>query len=151
MSNEYVDYVCPKCKQSGGFEFYAGAYWDIYAQQFFMTDVKDEGYLPFFCSCGAEFEETEVVKVKKPRMKKTIIHVNQHNIRHNTKGRDSELPYDHRPVLTVKDYKHNRIGDEVLIYGQDGEPAARIVYSPDKPLSCGARVWIETFNKVEVV
>lgn len=25
-----------------------------------------------------------------------------------------------------------------------GEVVARVVYSPDKPLSCGARVWIET-------
>jgi hypothetical protein len=25
-----------------------------------------------------------------------------------------------------------------------------IKYSPDKPLSCGAKVWIETYGKVEV-
>jgi hypothetical protein len=33
---------------------------------------------------------------------------------------------------------------------KDGEPVARIVYSPDKPLDCGARVWIETYHEVEV-
>lgn len=27
----------------------------------------------------------------------------------------------------------------------------KIVYSPDKPLSCGAKVWIETEYNVEVV
>ena len=25
-----------------------------------------------------------------------------------------------------------------------------VIYSPDKPLSCGARVWIETYNPVIV-
>ena len=25
---------------------------------------------------------------------------------------------------------------------------SRVVYSPDKPLSCGAKVWIETYNPV---
>ena len=27
----------------------------------------------------------------------------------------------------------------------------KIVYSPDKPLSCGAKVWIETQDEVRVV
>jgi hypothetical protein len=36
-----------------------------------------------------------------------------------------------------------------IIYGQDGKEAARIIHRPDKPLSCGATVWIETNNKVE--
>jgi hypothetical protein len=26
-----------------------------------------------------------------------------------------------------------------------------VVYSPDKPLSCGAKVWIETQGNVEVI
>lgn len=73
---------------------------------------------------------------------KTIIHVNQHNIRANAKG--AKLP-----VLTCKTYKSNDYADEVVIYGRDGKVAARIVYSPDKPLSCGARVWIETECEVE--
>lgn len=73
---------------------------------------------------------------------KTIIHVNQHNIRANAKGADL-------PVITCKNYKKNTYANEVIIYGQDGKEAARVVYSPDKPLSCGARVWIETKNKVE--
>jgi hypothetical protein len=37
-----------------------------------------------------------------------------------------------------------------VILGQDGKEAARIIYSPDKPLSCGAKVWIETHNKVQI-
>lgn len=75
---------------------------------------------------------------------KTIIHVNQHNIRANAKGKKL-------PVITCKTYKSNIYANEAIIYGQDGKEAAKIVYSPDKPLSCGAKVWIETVNKVEIL
>jgi hypothetical protein len=76
---------------------------------------------------------------------KTIIHVNQHVIRKNTKTGESE------PCLTVKDYKRNRYAHEAIIRDDDGNEVARIVYNPHKPLSCGARCWIETQNEVEVV
>ena len=69
---------------------------------------------------------------------KTRIHVNQHNIRANAKGADL-------PVLTVKTYKENRKCNKVVVHG----PSA-VVYSPDKPLSCGAKVWIETESEVTV-
>ena len=73
---------------------------------------------------------------------KTKIHVNQHNIRANSKGADL-------PVITVKDYKMNRKTNMAeLVYGD--EVVARVVYSPDKPLSCGAKVWIETELEVRV-
>jgi hypothetical protein len=67
---------------------------------------------------------------------KTRIHVNQHNIRANLKGQDL-------PVITVKDYKQNRKTNTAQIV-KDGEVICEVVYSPDKPLSCGAKVWIET-------
>ena len=50
------------------------------------------------------------------------------------------------PVLTCKTYKSNTYAHEVIIDGP-----SRIVYSPDKPLSCGAHVWIETESKVKTV
>jgi hypothetical protein len=71
---------------------------------------------------------------------KTIIHVNQHNIRKNIKS-DGLLP-----VLTVKTYKSNDYAYEVEIKG-----SSKIIYRPDKPLSCGARVWIETESEVIVL
>jgi hypothetical protein len=71
---------------------------------------------------------------------KTIVHVNQHVIKANRKDGKND------PVLTVKTYKDNRYAHEILIKGD-----SRIVYSPDKPLSCGAHVWIETQAEVEVV
>lgn len=67
---------------------------------------------------------------------KSRIHVNQHNIRANSKG--AKLP-----VLTVKTYKGNTRCNTVEIRGP-----SKLVYSPDKPLSCGAKVWIETDSEV---
>jgi hypothetical protein len=70
---------------------------------------------------------------------KTIIHVNQHVIKANAKNGTTD------PVLTVKTYKENRYAHAVDIKGP-----STVVYSPDKPLSCGARVWIETQSEVEI-
>ena len=68
---------------------------------------------------------------------KTKIHVNQHVVRSNKKHGKKE------PVLTVKTYKRNTYAHEVEINGP-----SKVIYSPDKPLSCGARVWIETESEV---
>ena len=68
---------------------------------------------------------------------KTIIHVNQHVVKSNTKYNERE------PVLTVKTYKSNTYANEVEIKGD-----SKVIYSPDKPLSCGAKVWIETNGEV---
>ena len=73
-------------------------------------------------------------------MSKKYVHINQHVIRSNAKSGDRE------PVITVKTYKSNNYGHEVEINGP-----CRVVYSPDKPLSCGAKVWIETEAGVVVV
>jgi hypothetical protein len=69
---------------------------------------------------------------------KTIVHVNQHIIRRNSKTGQRD------PVLTVKTYRDNNYATRVQITG----PCV-VVYSPDKPLSCGAKVWIETDSIVE--
>jgi hypothetical protein len=71
---------------------------------------------------------------------KTIIHVNQHAVRRNIKAETPE------PVLTVKTYKSNTYAHEVSIEG-----SSKVVYSPHKPLSCGARVWIETESQVTII
>ena len=68
---------------------------------------------------------------------KTKIHVNQHVVRSNKKHGKKE------PVLTVKTYKSNTYAHEVEI-----NAPSKVIYSPDKPLSCGARVWIETESEV---
>ena len=71
---------------------------------------------------------------------KTIVHINQHVIKRNAKTGDRD------PVITAKTYKDNRYGHEVKITG----PCV-IKYQPDKPLACGAKVWIETQAGVEVL
>ena len=68
---------------------------------------------------------------------KTRIHVNQHIIRRNYKNNENE------PVLTCKTSKSNEYAHEVEILGP-----SKIIYSPEKPLSCGAKVWIETESEV---
>lgn len=73
------------------------------------------------------------------------IHVNQHVIKSNKKNGTTE------PVLTVKTYKENTYGHRVSIKDKDGNEVAAIIYSPEKPLSCGAHVWIETNQEVAVI
>ena len=73
---------------------------------------------------------------------KTKIHVNQFNIKHNNKNHD-----DRKKVLTVKTYKDNIYTDSVDILDDLGNTVATLRYSPDKPLSCGAKVWIEVDSK----
>lgn len=67
------------------------------------------------------------------------IHVNQHNIRANAKDGGN------RPTITVKTYKSNTLCNRVKINGP-----SELVYRPNKPLSCGARLWIQTTADIEV-
>lgn len=70
---------------------------------------------------------------------KTRIHVDRHTVRanHKTGARD--------PVISVATYKGTKKAHEVTVHG----PSV-MVYSPDKPLSCGAAVWLETLGEVTV-
>ena len=73
------------------------------------------------------------------RKTKTKIHVNQHIIKSNRK-KDLE-----EPVFTVKQGsgRPTRYAKGVIIDGP-----SQLVYRPNKPLSCGAHVWIETIADV---
>ena len=71
---------------------------------------------------------------------KTIVHVNQHVIKRNRKTGERA------PPLTVKTYKSNNYAHEVEIAGP-----CRVIYRPDKPLSCGAVCWIETEGTIKRV
>jgi hypothetical protein len=71
---------------------------------------------------------------------KKIVHVNQHVIKANRKNGVED------PVLTIKTYKDNIYAHEVEILGP-----SKIMYSPDKPLSCGAHVWIETQGDIIII
>ena len=76
---------------------------------------------------------------------KKIIHVNQHVIKSNSKNNECE------PVLTCKTYKDNKYASEVEILDKNGEVVAKVIYRPDNPLSCGAKVWIETDNEINIL
>jgi hypothetical protein len=73
--------------------------------------------------------------MNKPTIKR--IHVNQHIIKSNAKNGTND------PVFTVKNRGKTYTADRVKIRGE-----STLVYSPDNPLSCGARVWIETKSMV---
>lgn len=73
---------------------------------------------------------------------KTIVHVNQHKIKKNSQTGSRD------PVLTCKTYKSNEYAHEAVIVDDHGNEIARVVYRPEKPLSCGARCWIETKYRV---
>ena len=71
------------------------------------------------------------------KKRKRIIHVNQHVIKRNRKHNENA------PPLTCKTYNKNEYAYEVNLTG-----TSKVVYSPDKPLSCGAHVWIETHDSI---
>jgi len=67
------------------------------------------------------------------------IHVNQHVIKANAKYGENN------PVFTIKQGGKNTYAFNVKVKGE-----MELVYSPDKPLSCGAKVWIETRGEIEL-
>ena len=72
------------------------------------------------------------------------IHVDQHAIKRNNifkviDGEGAKLD----PPISVKTYKSNMKCFEVEIEGP-----SKLVYRPEKPLSCGAKLWIETTSEV---
>jgi hypothetical protein len=69
----------------------------------------------------------------------TRIHINRHRIQANAKHGINE------PVITVKRGKSTYYGHQVFIAGP-----SHVIYRPEKPLPCGAKVWIETRATVSV-
>lgn len=68
--------------------------------------------------------------------KKIIIHINSNIIKSNKHKSKSER----EPVIAIKGAINSYVHELVI-------PApCRIVYEPDKPLSCGAKVWIEVLD-----
>ena len=68
------------------------------------------------------------------------IHVNSNRIRSNSKNGTDD------PVITL------RHGNKVMSYGHSVEilGPSTVVYRPESPLPCGAKVWIETESEVRV-
>jgi len=77
--------------------------------------------------------------MKKAKTAKTIVHVNQHMLKHNQKH-GTEFP-----VLTVKHRGKTYYGHEVIYHD-----SSTTKYQPKKPLSCGAVCWVETEGDVTI-
>lgn len=73
----------------------------------------------------------------------TRVHINQHVIKRNAKTGERE------PCITIKQGKTNTYAHEAILRDDDGGEVGRVVYRPDKPLSCGAKVWIQVSGEVE--
>ena len=73
------------------------------------------------------------------KFKKTIIHINKNIIQQNNK-RGTKLP-----VCRVELNGKTWYGSKVDILGP-----SEMIYSPDKPRACGARLWIETNSEVVI-
>lgn len=69
-----------------------------------------------------------------------ILHINRNIIQANAKHGRSD------PVVRVEDGRKVTYCMEAIINGP-----SRMVYSPDKPRKCGAKLWIETEAEVEMV
>lgn len=68
---------------------------------------------------------------------KQILHVAQCAIAANRK--DGGL----RPPVIIRNYKGAERANEVELV-VDGKVVGKFVYSPHKPLACGARLWLES-------
>jgi hypothetical protein len=69
-----------------------------------------------------------------------IIHINRNIIQKNAKQKES------KPVCRVQKGNDVRYCMEVNIKGP-----SRMVYRPDNPRPCGAKLWIETDSDVELI
>lgn len=73
---------------------------------------------------------------------KKLIHIYQQRIRSNAKAAAAER----QPPVIVRQGRSSTYGNGVVVHGP-----SRVVYSPDKPLPCGAKLWIETTAEVEIL
>ncbi|MDJ0745845.1 MAG: helix-turn-helix domain-containing protein [Xenococcaceae cyanobacterium MO_167.B27] len=72
----------------------------------------------------------------KKQPKKTIVHVNSNTIKRNAKKSFGQR----EPVIAIKGRKN------INVHQLEIPVPCRVIYQPDKPLSCGAKVWIEVLD-----
>ena len=69
-----------------------------------------------------------------------VIHINRNIIQQNARRKET------KPVCRVQNGNDVRYCMEVNIKGP-----SRMVYRPDNPRPCGAKLWIETESDVELI
>jgi hypothetical protein len=77
---------------------------------------------------------------KRTRHKPTLIHVNKPQIDRNRKQETQE------PVITIRSGARTSRCHIAEIQG-----SCRVIYQPDRPLACGATVWIEVDPNIRVI
>ena len=73
-------------------------------------------------------------------MYKNQIHINLNRHRKNKKNHNN-YSVEQLPCITIRNYKGVTYSDSIVIEGD-----IEFIYRPSKPLSCGAKMWIETKN-----
>ena len=83
--------------------------------------------------------------------KPAVIHVNTHRMRSNKKANHAEK----KPPLVTKPGRRGhgspRYGNTIAILDASGNEVARVVYRPERPLSCSAVAWVEADHGVRIV
>ena len=80
-------------------------------------------------------------------MTPTVITVHQHLLRANVKN-GTRLP-----CIAIRRGRSGKatLAHQVLIKDATGAVVARLICRLDRPLACGARIWLETELPVEIV
>ena len=89
--------------------------------------------------------QREMLPNQKPLSRsKSLVHINQNIIRENIKKK----PEERKSPIAIKIIKRPKKKAELdnSLHHLEIPVPCRIVYSPDKPLPCGARVWIEVLG-----
>lgn len=66
------------------------------------------------------------------------VHVDQFAIKRNRKQGTQD------PPISLKTSKGTHKANRVDLLDENGNVVASVIYSPEKPLSCGAHVWVES-------
>jgi hypothetical protein len=74
------------------------------------------------------------------------IHVDQQRIKHNVKV----CAKDRLPPISIVTSRGTFKGNKLDILDSNGNVVASVLYRPDNPLGCGARLWIETSSTVTI-
>lgn len=118
---------------------------DQHTIQEYEPDTIDRGLMVHRAKNELDFLKGGFPKHIVKKRKKKRIKVNRHNIDYNRRHDDN------RPPLSVdKSGEPVEKGHEIIAFLPGGQEAFRVVYQPDKPLGCGATVWIETNLELEV-
>jgi len=133
--------ICFKDLETGKMGEAQYLYIDKSSEIIYRVDEKVANYkIVWVLTDGIVSIQDDLVIKENDMDKSTIIHINRNIIQQNAKhGRDE-------PVCRVEKDGKVRYCMEVRINGP-----SHMIYRPNKPRPCGAKLWIETFADVELI